>query len=48
MTLKKLALIAMLVIGSVSAAAAAPGAWNHSDQIDRTVDVGEGGGGGGN
>ena len=45
MTFKKLALVTALLIGSITAAAAAPGAYNT--QIDRATDVGENGGGSG-
>jgi hypothetical protein len=47
MTFKKLALITALLIGSITAAAATPNAYNQQPQIDRSVDVGENGGGGG-
>jgi hypothetical protein len=43
MTFKKLALITALLIGSITAAAAGPGSY---DQGDRSVNVGENGGGG--
>lgn len=46
MTFKKLALVTALLIGSITAAAAAPGSTNQNTQIDRSVDVGENGGGG--
>jgi hypothetical protein len=48
--MKKIALIAALLIGSITAAAAAPHSYapNNSQDayFDRTVDVGENGGGG--
>jgi hypothetical protein len=43
MTFKKLALITALLIGSITTAAAGPGSY---DQGDRSVNVGENGGGG--
>ena len=43
MTLKKLALITALLIGSLTAAAAGPGSY---DQTDHATAVGENGGGG--
>jgi hypothetical protein len=46
MTFKKIALITALLIGSITAAAAGPNSYNQQSQIDRSVDVGEGGGGG--
>ena len=47
MTFKKFAIITALLIGSITAAAAAPGSLSKQDtQMDRAVDVGENGGGG--
>jgi hypothetical protein len=46
MTFKKLALITALLIGSITAAAAGPNSFTQQNQIDRSVDVGENGGGG--
>ena len=43
MTFKKLALITALLIGSITAAAAGPGSYN---QNDRSVNMGDNGGGG--
>jgi hypothetical protein len=43
MTFKKLALITALLISSITAAAAGPGSY---DQGDRSINVGENGGGG--
>jgi hypothetical protein len=43
MTFKKLALVAALLITSITAAAAAPGT---DTQADRSINVGENGGGG--
>ena len=52
MTIKKLALITALLIGSISAAVAAPHSYENTNsqqgiQFERAVDVGENGGGGG-
>jgi len=44
MTFKKLALITALLIGSITAAAAAP--QSFQPQYDHTADAGENGGGG--
>jgi hypothetical protein len=46
MTIKKLALITALLIGSLTAAAAGPNSYNQQNQIDHSGDVGENGGGG--
>jgi len=46
MTFTKLALVAALLIGSITAAAAAPGSTNQDIKVDHAVDVGESGGGG--
>jgi hypothetical protein len=46
MTFKKIALITALLIGSLTAAAAGPNSYSQQNQTDRSVDVGENGGGG--
>ena len=45
--MKKFALIAALLIGSITAAVAGPHANDTNAQYDRASDVGENGGGGG-
>ena len=46
MTFKKIVLITALLIGSLTAAAAGPAAYNQQSHLDLSVDVGENGGGG--